>query len=1053
MLVHVDRMWVPDLNVPQVDARNLSMIRQFSIRRGIGSVIVLLMGLMFLKPAIAEEPYQAFLDELYRRRMFDVAMTYLDSLRDSRLVGEEVKIAIPYNEGLTLIEGAKFERDVPTRLDNLTQARDKLTEFVKQHPDHASASTANLRLGDVVLIRAQANLQLAESPSKTAAEKEALRKEAQELFAEAEKVFSTAEAKFQSEYDAFPNFIDSQDKEQKEAKAQTRENLILSMLSVGRVVYEASKAYPPNSSQYKKHLNRAAEEFEAAFKQWRRTPAGLYARMNQGRCLQDLGDTKQALSYYGELLVQPDEPQVFRDLKAKVLQLAMECWNSNKEKQYNETITKGEQWLQNTRGNEDRTPEGLAIRWRVAQAYDMRAAELEDRDPQKGRDMKAALDHATVVSDVAGDFQVAARNYVGSKRKVEQDVEPTTFAEAKDAGRAALNTMQTVSGKLKFAQRKGDQAEIDKLSKELQDARNAARDYYNLALSMRDAETAIEDINQVRYYLCFLNYQDERFYDAAVLGSFIARNYPQSSFALKCAQITLAAYVRAYNALPVEERAFEAEQMAEIAEFMGEQWPGAPEASEAWMTLAEIAIAEGNRQEAVDYLRNIADESPIRAKADLMAGRALWNLYLERSGNEAEPLSPEDAETMVAEARQLLERGIASMRESAPAGKPSFRLLSAELSLAQIYVGSSQFDEAIEVMETPETGPLALANARDSVVESGNFIIESYKVALRAYVGKQRLEDAEQMMTALDALVAESGDSSKLTRIYLSLGVELEDQVARLRSEDKQEELAQVLQGFKMFLERISAQEQGNTFESLSWVGDTFYRLGGGLDSGQKLSDEAKEYYQQAAKTYERILAEAAETPGFAPDENRVNGIRVRLARCDRLLGDYEQALERLVAVLKQKPMALDAQLEAAYNYQDWGQVDPANYNTALAGSHRIRDKATGRVSHLIWGWGRLAQLVQGKEQFRSTYYEARYNVAECYFLLAMTQSGAEQTQTLNKANQAITVLLRLGGDDLGGPEWYAKYDQLLKRIQEASGQKPEGLKAVSQPTTTARKG
>lgn len=1028
------------------------MIRQSTIRRGVGSVIVLVWGLMLLKPVVAEEPYQQFLDELYRRRMFDVAMTYLESLHDSRLVGEEVKLAIPYNEGLTLIEGAKYERDVPTRLDNLTRAREKLTEFVEKHPDHAFASTANLRLGDVVLIRAQANLQLAESPSKSADEKEALRKEAQSLFAEAEKVFSTAEAKFQSEYDAFPNFIDAQDKERKEAKAQVRENLILSMLSVGRVIYEASKAYPPKSSEYKKHLNRAAEEFEAAFKQWRRTPAGLYARMNQGRCLQDLGDTKQALSYYGELLVQPDEPQVFRDLKAKVLQLAMECWNSEKEKQYNETITKGEQWLQNTRGNEDRTPEGLAIRWRVAQAYDMRADELEDNDPQKNRDLKAALDHATVVSDVAGDFQVAARNYVGSQRKVDQDVEPTTFAEAKDAGRGALNTMQAVSGKLKFAVRKGDQAEIEQLTEELQAARNTARDYYNLALSMRDAETAIEDINQIRYYLCFLNYQDERFYDAAVLGAFIARNYPQSSFALKCAQITLASYVRAYNALPVEERAFEAAQMAEIAGFMGGQWPGAAETSEAWMTLAEIALADGNRQEAVDYLRNISDDSTIRAKADLMAGRAMWNLYLQRSGSEAEPLSPEDAEAMVAEARQLLERGIAAIRASAPGGKPSFRLLSAELSLAQIYVGSSQFDEAIEVMETPETGPLALANSRDPLVESGNFIIESYKVALRAYVGKQRLEDAEQMMAALDALVSETGDSSQLTRIYLSLGIELEDQVAWLRSEGKEEELAEVLQGFKMFLERISAQEQGNTFDSLSWVGDTFYRLGGGLDAGQTLSEEAKEYYQQAAKTYDRILAEAAKDPSFAPDENRVNGIRVRLARCDRLLGNYDQALVRLLAVLKQKPMALDAQLEAAYNYQDWGRVDPANYNKALAGSHRVKDKSSGRVSHLIWGWGRLAQLVQGKDQFRSTYYEARYNVADCYYQLAMTQSGAEQSQTLNKAAQAITVLLRLGGGDLGGPQWYAKYDSLLKRIQQASGQKPEGLKAVSQPST-ARKG
>lgn len=1033
--------------VPQVEARNLLMMKRLTSRSGSGRAIVALMVLAFALPAVAEEPYRQFLDELYRRRMFDVAMTYLDSLRESRLVDEDVKTAIPFNEGLTLIEGAKYERDVPTRLDNLTKAQEKLTAFVQAHPDHPLSSTANLRLGDVVLIRAQANLQLADSASKTTAEKDALRSEAREQFKEAEEVFSTAEAKFQAEYDAFPNFIDSQDTEQKEAKAQARENLILSMLSVGRVIYEASKAYAPNSGEYKAHLKRAAAEFEDAFKQWRRTPAGLYARMNQGRCLQDLGDTKQALSYYGELLVQPDEPQVFRDLKAKVLQLAMECWNSDQEKQYTETITKGEEWLQNARGNEDRTPEGLAIRWRVAMAYDHRASELPDKDPQKSRELKAAVDHATVVSDMAGDFQVPARNYVARMRNVDEDVEPTTFAEAKDAGRGALNAMQAASSKLQLAMSSGEQAEIDTLREELATARQSARDYYNLALSLRDEETAIEDVNQVRYYLCFLNYQEERFYDAAVLGSFIARNYPQSSFALKCAQVTLAAYVRAYNALPADERAFEAEQMAEIAAYMGQQWPGAPEASEAWMTLAEIAISEGNRQQAVDYLRNIPDDSPKRGQADLMAGRALWNLYLERSHDEAEPLPKEDAEALVAEAKAMLERGIKTMREADGGGAANFRLLSAELSLAQIHVGSSEFDEAIEVLEIPDTGPLAMANARNPVVESGNFLIETYKVALRAYVGKKRMDDAKQMMTALDEVVSGSGDTSRLTQIYLSLGVELEDQVARLRNEGKQEELAEVLEGFKMFLQRISEQEQGNTFDSLSWVGDTFYRLGGGLDSGSTLSDEAKQYYEQAAKTYERLLKKATDEPGFAPDENRVNGIRVRLARCDRRLGKYDSALERLLAVLKQKPMALDAQLEAAYNYQDWGATDPENYNKALAGSHRYRPSPNGRIAHLIWGWGRLAQLVQGKEQFRSTYYEARYNVAECYYLLAMTQSGQERTQTLSKANQAITVLLRLGGDDLGGPEWYAKYDRLLKQIQEASGEKPVGLKGIEQAT------
>ncbi len=990
----------------------------------------------------AEEPFQPFLDELHRRRLFDVALDYIASMRESSLIDSELRETLLYHEAMTLIESARYERDIPLRLEKLSTARDRLDEFVRSHPDHPLSATANLRLGDLVLIRAQANLQLAEMPSK-ANEKDALIQEAREQLEEAERVFTAAEAQFRSEFEAFPKFIDSNDRELREAKELARENLILATLSVGRAMYEASKAYAAGTTEFNAQLERAEEKFEETFKEWRRTPAGLYARMYQGRCHQDRGDTRQALSFYGELLVQPDEPQVFRELKAKVLVLAMECWNSDQEQQYAESISKGEDWLRNARRSEDKTPEGLAIRWNVAQAYIKRAAELPDGEPQKQRDLSAALDHATVVAAVAGDLQDAAREYVAAARNLDLDAEPTTFAEARDKGRAALNAMQAAGERIRMAPTVDESDKIPEYQNELQAARDEAMHYYRMALTMRTEETAIEDVNQVRYYLCFLNYQAERFYDALVLGEFIARHYPESSFGLKCSQVALAAMVRAYNEALPDQREFEKQYMTRVAELMAQQWPGAPETDEAWITLGEVAIAAGEREKVAEYLGHIAEDSPKRVQADLMTGRALWNLYLAQAASGSD--AGEASDQLLAEARQLLERGVSGARAAMASGaRLTFRLLTAELSLAQILVNAGDYEQALAVLETAESGPLALATRGESIAQQGNFIVETFKVALRAYVGMERLDDAEQMMAALEQAVAATGETARLTQIYLSLGVELEKQVARLRSEGKKEQLARVLDGFTLFLQRIAAQEQGNTFDSLSWVADTFYRLGEGLTGDESgVSAEAQKYFEQAASSYQRILTTAASQPDYVPSANALTGIRVRIARCQRLIGEYEVALEALVEVLREQPMALEAQMQAAYTYQDWGGVDPDNFLKALNGSHRERNARTGREANLVWGWGRLAQLVDGKESYREIYYEARYNVAECYYQLAMTQTADQRTASLQRARQSITVLLQLGGADLGGPQWHAKYDALMKEIQKASGERPVGLQAV----------
>ncbi|MBX7169182.1 MAG: hypothetical protein K1X74_22800 [Pirellulales bacterium] len=1005
-----------------------------ALRRRIAVGVLVACGLALVSPATAAEPFRAFLDELQRRGMYDVALDYLHSARTNPLISDELKQTITYEEGVTLIEGASQERDIPKRMKSLELAKEKLNQFVQEQPGHPLAGSARIQLGNILVSRAQADLELSRVPSQ-AAKKDSLVQEARKLFAEAEKVSGEAVDLFESQLKGFPKFIDPKERKQIEAKDQARLDLIQAMLLSALATFEHGHAYDAAAAEYKSLIDKAATKFENIYDRYKKLLAGLYARMYQARCLQDLGDPKKALTLYGELLIQPDDPQEFRELKTKSLGLAMECWNSDAVKQYEESVTKGQAWLQSARGNEDRTPDGLKVRWRLSQALVLRAAGQKD-GTQRDHDLRAALEQAAAVAKSSGEFQQSAREFVAKARNTTSEAAPTSFAEAVEKGRIALDTLQVALGQLKAAP--AEQAA--ELNKQADSARADAARLFQLALSLRTADTPIEDVNQVRYYQCFVNYQAGRYYDAAVLGEFLARRYSNSSYARKAAQIALASYLAAFNAEQVADRQFEQAQMVSIAQFLGATWPNESEADEAWMILADLAIRAGDLDTAVKHLENISAESPRRAEADLKLGQSLWNSYLKKSRLPAEEQPQADEQqAMVARAQATLEAGVKRMREAA-AGSASFTLLSAELSLAQIYVGSGQVEQALRLLEMPNAGILALIAAKDPSTSRGNFAVEAYKVALRAYVSAQQLDKAEQMMNALESATGTS-DSAMLTKIYLGLGMELEDQVARLRAEKNTAELAKVLKGFELFLDRIAARKEGNTFNSLMWVADTFARLGEGLVVDNQVSPEAQAYFGKATQTYEQILARLTQDPGFGPTPESANSVNVRMAKCERRLGRHEAAVKRLVEVLMKKPSALEAQIEAAYTYEDWGRLDTKYFLAAIGGAQRVRRGA--EQMNLVWGWSKLAQTVQKHAQYKDIYYEARFNVADCYYRLGMVSQGQPRTDALAKAESAINVMARLEKSDFGGPDWFARFDRLLRQVQRANGGKGEGLKAL----------
>ncbi|MHB1034259.1 MAG: hypothetical protein ACYC35_22215 [Pirellulales bacterium] len=1005
------------------------------------------------RSSVGKEPVREFLDGLRQRELFDETLAYLAHLRTSGMVSDELRKTLPYEEGVTLVEGARTIQDVPTRIAQLEAGRKLLQEFLTAQPDHALAAQATTQLASVLLERGRSKAELAALPSQ-AARKAQLMGEARALFGEAKKVFADAEARHLAVVQKFAQSIDKNDPVMPAARDQARGNLVESRLLQATVTYETAKTYPAGGVDSKRLLGEAADTYGKLFEKYKEYPVGVFARWWQGRCFQDLDETKKALECYSELLALPDQPPVFRQVKIKSMRLALECWTEAKDpKDRNlvEAVNRGTAWLKQATGAEAQGPDGLAIRYRTADALSRVAEATKKKSPAKYKEYRAdVVRHLVVVSRTPGEFQKAAKAKLVALgvEAVEAPTEAATFADAFNRGKDSLDAMQNAAMELEMARANGQTQDAPKLTAEIAREKATAFRYFRLALRLRGRQSPVEDVNQVRYFLCYLDWDAGDYYSAAVLGEFLARRYPKAPAARQGARIAMHSWAGLYNAVGAEaDRQFQAGRMLSIADYITRQWPSEPEADEAWMVLINLAVRNQEYDKVVQYLERVPVQSPRRGETELKAGQALWGAYL-RAARQPEGQRPAQAELdkIAGQARATLEQGIARMRKAVDEGQEvSYTLASAVLSLAQIHVGAAEAEKAIPWLEDKKIGPLTLVAAKRPVAGRDNFSTETYKAALRAYVAARKPDEALAIMNKLEALVAAKKDAEAgetLTRIYIGLGRELEELVTRLRNEKKETELAKVSAAFETFLDRIAERRTGNTLSSLNWVAEAFYSLGAGLDPGGKTADlpqGAKSYYLKAVKTYQRILDTAKSDPGFAPRPESVLGVQLRLAKCLRRLGRYDEAMEMLVGILKKKNRMLEAQIEAAYTYQAWGDVDPDYYTLAIVGGRKAQDK-NGNIVYVVWGWGKLATMAAQKPEYRPIYHEARYNLAKCRLKQAVG-SKQDKAALLAMAERDIAATFLLT-PDMGGDDWSEKYDYLLKTIQRLAypGRQPTGL-------------
>jgi hypothetical protein len=254
--------------------------------------------------------------------------------------------------------------------------------------------------------------------------------------------------------------------------------------------------------------------------------------------------------------------------------------------------------------------------------------------------------------------------------------------------------------------------------------------------------------------------------------------------------------------------------------------------------------------------------------------------------------------------------------------------------------------------------------------------------------------------------------------------------------------------GFENFLTQVAAE--ATELDVLNWVAETYRGMGESYGTSlQSLTPEAKSYFEKAAATLQKILDRGKAERGFL-SAGMETQVRMQLAQNKKGMGDYIGAREIYVSILKASPMLLPVQMEAARLYQDWGGAGKnqhENYLRAIVGAQP--DPAKNK-KNTIWGWGEIARMAASDTKYREQFHEARYNLALCRYNYALSKEDtAQKKEQLLRAKSDISLTAGLY-PNMGGESWKSQYDNLLKNVQKALGERAVGLVAFQSPAAAA---
>ena len=1006
-----------------------------------GKLAITLLLIVVSNSATADEPFEQFIEGLRERAYFDTALSYLDDLSQRPTLPKEFADVLDLERGITYRALGSASRVPEDRDQALSQAEVFLKKFAAEHSQNARAAYANAELGQLLFDRARSFIWDAESPSNLDRRKE-LQDQARAIIDQARNIYQTAYNQYDVLYKAFPKYIDEkEDPEEYRRRFEAQVKYLRARFNLIRCTYERGQTFDKGTKERNETLIQASSEFEGIHSEYRKSPIGLQSRLMMGKCFQEQDDINRALGIYNEMLGYPSDNPTVRQLASIALQYRLICLNSESRNDFQLVIQEANTWLSDKQNRSQQYGEtGLGILWEKAIAEEKLGKDRALEAPQKTAILRQALADAKQVGRFTGPYKEPA---IAMARRLnaelgEKDAEPRDFDTAFERAKGMVSQLKDFNENKRNAktpeERLAAQQAIDVQHNEI-------GRLFELALQLRDEDTPAAAIAQARYLLSFVYMRQRKSYDAFILARYCMTqdrvNDPDS--ALGATEIAIEAAVQAYNDAAGQDQTFELDLLKGACEQIVSQYPQSAKGNEARMRLGQVYRDLGQPLKAAEtYLTVPADYSEY-ASALMSAGQAYWVAWANAVGGKENAETGVDSDgipKLKAQSVKHLQDGLTAARTKIGDASPTAEMAAAEVSLATILNLDGKFDQTISRLTA--NGEKSVLNAievpdgeaRPEVgIQSAPFAGQTYRLLLRAYVGTQNIDQALVAMKKLEAVGGQD-----ITDVYTQLGRELQEELERLKKSGENERLNEVRTSFEQFLGKVYEKRDKTDYNSLLWIGETYFGLGQGVREDAAAAAAAAAYYQKATQAYQEIL------DSNLADAGSQLAIKLRLVRCKRAQGAYEEAISLAQSVLAANEVSLDVQVEAAHTLADWG-ADASGVPDKLLTSIDGLDDSNGKKT--IWGWAGITRRLLMRQSspewdvLKDRFLEARYELTNSRLRYARTgaANGADQLQ---KAIAEVTVFAQVFNeiDDA----WFSKFDQLYQDIQAEQGKSPVAL-------------
>ena len=1020
------------------------------------------------QPTAAEERSLEFIEGLRQRRYYDTAVDYIRELGQRSDVAPEIAVRLPYEEGITLAAGAAVLKNADKQKEQLDEAAARFEEFVKKAPkDHPLLGEANMQRARIAQQKARVEIWQASMPANEG-NADAFRQRARGFIKTARETFQQAFDQYETQFKAFPTFIPEDEKQRRAERAQVESQYMQAQFDLARTIYDEAQTYPEGSEERKKRLNEAADAFEQMHQKYRSQVAGLFARLWQGKSFEEQDEIRKALGIYNEILDHPGNTASMERLQDTARRFRLICLNHPSRADHRLVVDEASAWRAGAR-NRAQTEVGLGITFELARAYEAIGDDRSTPPAEKNDALKNARSFASQVSLVPGELRGPAMSMVQrvTAKLGQEQGDPTSFDAAYGQANLLLEDYKKYQAEAEAARSKNDQKAAAAASEKATVAAQEMVRLYRLAITLARSSTDADQLAVAYFRLVYSHYVAGENLPAAVLGKYVAQRYRESNkqVAAEAAYIAIAAFTQEFNAGQAGNRDFELAQVVEVTEQIIEDFPESDRANDGKMTVAQLFDSDAQPERAAEWFDRVAETSQSFADSRLQGGLAFYNAFVVASNKpDGERPSQEQLNELRNKAEQRLQTGIdRSESKLASDSKTPDLLAICKLvlagirnadgvyktqgeggsrktgSIALLTEGPHSVIKAVTVPEGAERPKSAAAMTSRSKASA------AYQALLRAYIGVRDLDKARETREQLEAVVA-ADDAAELTRIYESFGRTLQEELKQLRQAGKTEEVSQTQSAFEEFLDQLASREDGQTYNSLYWIAETYNGLGeGAREAG---SSEAKGFFDKSTSAYNRIIDTAGSDPSFLPDPAYLTGVQVRLANSQRSQGDYPAAEKTILGVLAEKPLAIDAQREAARLYEDWGEStgDASKYETALVGKRENK----------VWGWGQTAKRLQiatgqqpDNEDFRQQMFDAKYAVGETSLKLGKQRTDGEAAkQDWETGRRDLMRFAAVLGDFPA--EEYRRFNELYKKLLTALGEPERDLELAETQLVSA---